>query len=91
MLSFARKVLGVGAVMGDGVLTPAVSVVSAVEGLKLAASGISQGEKSKALRHRPADRWGLFCWVLHTHLLKSDGLMGHTLWFGNSYECMYDW
>lgn len=37
-------VLGVGAVMGDGVLTPAVSVVSAVEGLKLAASDISQGE-----------------------------------------------
>ena len=36
--------LGVGAVMGDGVLTPAVSVVSAVEGLKLAASGISQGK-----------------------------------------------
>jgi K+ potassium transporter len=37
------EVLGVGAVMGDGVLTPAVSVVSAVEGLKLAASGISHG------------------------------------------------
>lgn len=36
-------VLGVGAIMGDGVLTPAVSVVSAVEGLELAASGISRG------------------------------------------------
>ena len=34
-----------GAVMGDGVLTPAVSVVSAVEGLKLAASGISHGTR----------------------------------------------
>lgn len=52
-------VLGVGAVMGDGVLTPAVSVVSAVEGLKLAASGISQGEYSTSCVTKY--RWWMLC------------------------------
>ena len=57
------EVLGVGAVMGDGVLTPAVSVVSAVEGLKLAASGISHG--TKRLRH--AEQSSVAGGTLHGH------------------------
>ena len=36
-------VLGVGLIMGDGVLTPAISVVSAVEGLQTGFPSISQG------------------------------------------------
>ncbi|KAK9804738.1 hypothetical protein WJX72_002866 [[Myrmecia] bisecta] len=36
-------VIGVGAIMGDGVLTPAISVVSAVEGLQVAIPSITRG------------------------------------------------
>lgn len=35
-------VLGVGLILGDGVLTPAISVVSAVEGLQTGFPSISQ-------------------------------------------------
>lgn len=37
-----QVVLGVGLIMGDGVLTPAVTVVSAVEGLQIATSGVTR-------------------------------------------------
>ncbi|KAK9823651.1 hypothetical protein WJX72_004427 [[Myrmecia] bisecta] len=36
-------VIGVGAIMGDGVLTPAISVVSAIEGLQVGIPSISRG------------------------------------------------
>ena len=36
-------VLGVGLIMGDGVLTPAISVVSAIEGLQTAFPAITRG------------------------------------------------
>ena len=41
MQSLPQVVLGVGLIMGDGVLTPAVTVVSAVEGLQIATSGVT--------------------------------------------------
>lgn len=37
-------VLGVGLIMGDGVLTPAISVVSAIEGLQTGIPSISRGK-----------------------------------------------
>ena len=36
-------VLGVGLIMGDGVLTPAISVVSAIEGLQTGIPSITRG------------------------------------------------
>lgn len=36
-------VLGVGLIMGDGVLTPAISVVSAIEGLQTGFPAITRG------------------------------------------------
>ena len=37
-------VVGVGMIMGDGVLTPAVSVVSAIEGLAVATPSFQKGD-----------------------------------------------
>ena len=37
-------VFGVGAIMGDGVLTPAISVVSAMEGLQVKFPEVTRGE-----------------------------------------------
>ena len=39
-------VIGVGMIMGDGVLTPAVSVVSAVEGLSQASPVFQKGDRA---------------------------------------------
>lgn len=49
-------VFGVGAIIGDGVLTPAISVLSSIEGLHEVAS-ISQGE------HLHCEVW----WTWHLH------------------------
>ncbi len=38
-------VLGVGMIMGDGVLTPAISVVSACEGLQQASTAITRSAR----------------------------------------------
>lgn len=40
-------VIGVGMIMGDGVLTPAISVVSAAEGLKLVSASITTGKQNE--------------------------------------------
>jgi hypothetical protein len=40
-------VLGVGMIMGDGVLTPAISVVSACEGLQQASESITRSEQQQ--------------------------------------------
>ena len=40
-------VIGVGMIMGDGVLTPAVSVVSAVEGLSQASPVFQKGDRAR--------------------------------------------
>ena len=40
-------VIGVGMIMGDGVLTPAVSVVSAVEGLSQASPVFHKGDRAR--------------------------------------------
>ena len=42
-------VAGVGMIMGDGVLTPAISVVSACEGLQQASANITRCETSFCL------------------------------------------
>lgn len=43
-------VFGVGAIIGDGVLTPAISVLSSIEGLHEVAT-ISQGKRLTAMCH----------------------------------------
>ena len=47
-------VLGVGMIMGDGVLTPAISVVSAIEGLGQIPGGGGTIERSESASHLPA-------------------------------------
>ncbi len=37
-------VLGVGAIMGDGVLTPAISVVSSIEGVQVSFPSVTRGQ-----------------------------------------------
>lgn len=45
-------VLGVGMIMGDGVLTPAISVVSACEGLQQASSSITRSESLVIINYK---------------------------------------
>lgn len=46
-------VLGVGLIMGDGVLTPAISVVSAIEGLQTGIPSITRSASPPSLAHQP--------------------------------------
>lgn len=42
-------VIGVGMILGDGVLTPSVSVLSAMEGLSVAIPSIQKGTRAPVL------------------------------------------
>lgn len=46
-------VLGVGLIMGDGVLTPAISVVAAIEGLQTGIPSITRSTSASSPPHQP--------------------------------------
>ena len=52
-------VLGVGMIMGDGVLTPAISVVSAIEGLGQIPGGGGTLERSECTHHSSTHKHAL--------------------------------
>jgi len=49
-------VVGVGMILGDGILTPSVSVLSAVEGLSVAIPSVQKGTRAPRQALLPAPR-----------------------------------